>query len=153
LLLLRTSILGRVNGELADLLTGGHGGGRGLQGLGAANAFVGGVGAGRAWFRHHHPFAHPLQPEPRPAAPGQVAWLHRKAADWFAAHGYPVEAIRHAQVAQDWDLAGRLLADNWPGLYLDGQAATVHELLAGFPAEQLMADAELAAVAAGDQLA
>jgi LuxR family maltose regulon positive regulatory protein len=64
-----------------------------------------------------------------------------------------VEAVRHAQAAGDWDLAARLLADNWPGLYLDGQAATVHGLLAGFPAEARAADAELAAVAAGDELA
>ena len=61
--------------------------------------------------------------------------LHRVAAGWFAGHGYPVEAIRHAQAAQDWGLAARLLADHWPGLLLDGQAATAHELLAGFPAE------------------
>ena len=26
------------------------------------------------------------------------------------------------------------MADHWPGLYLDGQASAVHELLAGFPA-------------------
>jgi LuxR family maltose regulon positive regulatory protein len=64
-----------------------------------------------------------------------------------------VEAVRHAQAAQDWDLAARLLADRWPGLYLGGQAATVHGLLGGFPAGQLVADAELAAVAAGDELA
>ena len=64
-----------------------------------------------------------------------------------------MEAVRHAQAAQDWDLAGRLLAGHWPGLYLDGQAAVIHELLAGFPAGQLVADAELAAVAAGDELA
>jgi len=50
-------------------------------------------------------------------------------------------------------LAALLLAGHWPGLYLDGQAGTVHELLAGFPAGQLVADAELAAVAAGDELA
>jgi LuxR family maltose regulon positive regulatory protein len=46
-----------------------------------------------------------------------------------------------------------VLADHWPGLYLDGQAPVIHELLAGFPAEQLVADAELAAVTAGDELA
>src|SRR6516164_6728646 len=39
-LLLRTSILERVNGELADLLTGGSGGERILQDLEEANAFV-----------------------------------------------------------------------------------------------------------------
>src|SRR5262249_36963881 len=85
-----------------------------------------------------------------PSAPR--GWAER-AAGWFAGHGSPVEAVGHAQAAQDWGLAARVLADNWPGLYLDGQAAVIHELLAGFPAEQLVADAELAAVAAGDELA
>jgi LuxR family maltose regulon positive regulatory protein len=64
-----------------------------------------------------------------------------------------VEAVRHAQAARDWGPAARLLADHWPGLYLGGQAATVHELLAGFPAEARAADAELAALAAADELA
>ena len=152
-LLLRTSILERVNGELADLLTGDEGGERVLQDLEAANAFVVSLDAARSWFRYHHLFAELLQLELRRTAPGEVAGLHRAAAGWFAGHGYPVEAVRHAQAAQDWGLAVRLLADHWPGLYLDGQAATVHELLAGFPAEARAADAELAAVAAADELA
>ena len=66
--------------------------------------------------------------------------------------GTPVEAVRHAQAARDWSLAARLLADHWPGLHLDGQDATVHELLAGFPPEARAADAELATLAAGDEL-
>ncbi len=152
-LLLRTSIVERVNGELAGLLTGDSGGERMLQDLEAANAFVVALDPGRSWFRYHHLFADLLQLEVRRAELDQVAGLHRAAARWFAGHGYPVEAIRHAQAAQDWDLAGRLLADRWPGLYLDGQAAVIHELLAGFPAEALVVDAELAAVAAGDELA
>ena len=152
-LLLRTSILERVNGELAGLLTGDSGGERVLQDLEAANAFVVALDAGRSWFRYHHLFADLLQLELRRTAPDQVAGLHRVAAGWFAGHGYPVEAVRHAQAAQDWDLARRLLADHWPGLSLDGQAAVIHELLGGFPAERLVADAELAAVAAGDELA
>src|SRR5215468_11029175 len=152
-LLLRTSILDRVNGELVGLLTGGSGGERVLQDLEAANAFVVALDRGRSWFRYHHLFADLLQLELRRSEPDQVAGLHRAAAGWFAGHGYPVEAIQHAQAAQDWDLAGRLLADYWPGLYLDGQAAVIHELLGGFPAGQLVADAELAAVAAGDELA
>ena len=152
-LLLRTSILERVNGELAGLLTGDSGGERMLQDLEQANAFVVALDAGRSWFRYHHLFADLLQLELRRAEPDQVAGLHRAAAGWFAGHGYPVEAIRHAQAARDWGLAAELLADHWPGLYLDGQAATIHELLAGFPAEIRAADAEVAAVAAGDELA
>jgi LuxR family transcriptional regulator, maltose regulon positive regulatory protein len=152
-LLLRTSVLERVNGELADLLTGGSGGERVLQDLEAANAFVVAVDAGRSWFRYHHLFADLLQLELRRTEPDQVAGLHRAAARWFAGRGYPVEAVRHAQAARDWGLGARVLADHWPGLYLDGHAAAVHELLAGFPAEARAADAELAAVAAGDELA
>src|SRR5499425_1548769 len=134
-LLLRTSVLERVNGELAGLLTGDSGGEAVLQDLEAANAFVVALDAGRSWFRYHHLFADLLQLELRRTEPDQVAVLHRAAAGWFAGHGYPVEAIRHAQAARDWGLAARVLADHWPGLYLDGHAATVHGLLAGVPAE------------------
>jgi LuxR family transcriptional regulator, maltose regulon positive regulatory protein len=60
-LLLRTSILDRVNGELAGLLTRGSGGERVLQDLEAANAFVVALDAARSWFRYHHLFADLLQ--------------------------------------------------------------------------------------------
>jgi len=124
-----------------------------LQELEEANAFVVALDAARSWFRYHHLLADLLRLHLRRTAPGEVTALHRAAADWFAGHGYPVEAVRHAQGAQDWGLAARLLADHWPGLHLGGQAATIHELLAGFPAEARAGDAELAAVAAADELA
>ena len=125
----------------------------GVQDLEEANAFVVALDAARSWFRYHHLFADLLQLELRRTAPGEVTGLHRVAAQWFSEHGFAVEAIRHAQAAQDWGLAARLLAGHWPGLHLGGQAATVHEILAGFPHEAAAADAELAAVAAGDELA
>ncbi|HTZ26356.1 MAG TPA: AAA family ATPase, partial [Streptosporangiaceae bacterium] len=152
-LLLRTSVLDRVNGELADLLTGGSGGERILQDLEEANAFVVPLDAARSWFRYHHLFAGLLQLELRRTEPGEVARLHELAAGWLAEHEFPVEAIRHAQAARDWELAARLLADHWPGLHLAGRAAIAHELLAGFPAEARAADAALAALAAADELA
>jgi LuxR family maltose regulon positive regulatory protein len=152
-LLLRTSVLERVSGELADALTGGSGGERILQELEEANAFVVSLDSARSWFRYHRLFAGLLQLQLRRTAPEEVTALHAAAATWFAGHGFPVEAVRHAQAAQDWGLAARLLADAWPGLHLDGQAATVHALLAGFPADVRAADAELAALAAADELA
>src|SRR6476659_165859 len=152
-LLLRTSVLERVSGPLADALTGGSGGEGMLAELEQANAFVVSLDAGRSWFRYHHLFADLLQLALRRTAPGEVAALHEAAAGWFAGHGFPVEAIRHAQAARDWGLAARLLADNWPSLHLGGQAATVHALLAGFPTGATAADAELATVAAADELA
>ncbi len=152
-MLLRTSVLDRVSGELADLLTGGSGSERVLQELEEANAFVVSLDAARSWFRYHQLFAELLQLKLRSTEPGEVAALHQVAAGWLAGQGYPVEAVRHAQAARDWILAARLLADHWPGLYLGGQDATVHALLAAFPAQVAAADAGLAAVAAADQLA
>jgi LuxR family transcriptional regulator, maltose regulon positive regulatory protein len=152
-LLLRTSILERVNGKLADLLTGDDDGERVLQDLEEANAFVVSLDGARSWFRYHPMFAGLLALELRRTEPGQVTGLRRTASQWFATHGYPVEAIRHAQAAEDWDRAARLLADYWPGLHLDGRATVAHELLAGFPAGVLAADAELGALIAADELA
>ena len=54
---------------------------------------------------------------------------------------------------QDWGLAARVLSDHWVGLGLNGLGATAYELLAGFPAGVIAADAELAARRAGDEVA
>jgi LuxR family transcriptional regulator, maltose regulon positive regulatory protein len=152
-LLLRTSILERVNGELADLLSGGSGSERVLQRLEGAGAFVVSLDARRSWFRYHQLFAELLQLELRGSAPAELPALHDAAAGWYAEHGYPVEAVRHAQAAEHWELAARLLSDQWVGLGLAGLGGTAHELLARFPAGVIAADAELAARVAGDQLA
>ena len=152
-LLLRTSILERVNGELADVLTGGSGGERVLQRLEEAGAFVVSLDARRSWFRYHRLFADLLQLELRGSAPAELPALHDAAAGWYGEHGYPVEAVRHAQAAQNWGLAARVLSDHWVGLGLAGLGGTAHELLARFPASVIAADAELAARVAGDQLA
>jgi len=152
-LLLRTSMLDRVNGELADLLTGGSDGERLLQQLEQANTFVTALDARRSWFRYHQLFADLLQLELRGSAPSDVPALHAAAAGWYAGHGYLVEAVRHAQAAGDWGLAARLLSDHWVGFGLNGLGATAHELLARFPAGVIAADAELAARRAADELA
>jgi LuxR family transcriptional regulator, maltose regulon positive regulatory protein len=151
-LLLRTSILDRVNGDLAGLLTGDNNAGRMLQDLEQAGAFVVSLDLARTWFRYHQMFTGMLRLELRRTAPDEITALHRAAAGWFAEHGHAVEAIRHAQAARDWDLAARLLADSWPALHLSGQGAAVHELLTEFPRGFPAADAGLNAVVAADEL-
>src|SRR6201984_67451 len=86
-LLLRTSILQRVNGELADLLTGGSGGERVLQRLEEAGAFVISMDTRRSWFRYHQLFADLLQLELRGTSPADLPALHEAAAGWYAGHG------------------------------------------------------------------
>jgi LuxR family transcriptional regulator, maltose regulon positive regulatory protein len=150
-LLLRTSILARVSGPLADRLTESSGSERILWALEDAGAFVIAVDAERSWFRYHHLFADLLALELRRTAPQELPGLHTAAAEWLAEHGHPLEAIRHAQAAENWGLAGRLLADNWRSMYLDGRLATARELLSGFPTDRVAGDAELAVLAAADK--
>jgi LuxR family transcriptional regulator, maltose regulon positive regulatory protein len=150
--LLRTSMLERVSGPLADALTGGSGSERILQELEDANAFVTSLDVGRSWFRYHQLFADLLQLELRRTAPAAIRSLHRAAARWYQEHGHPVEAIRHAQAAADWPEAARLLADHYVGLGLDGRVGTLRQLLAAFPREAATDDAELAETLAGARL-
>jgi LuxR family maltose regulon positive regulatory protein len=121
-----------------------------LQELEEANAFVVSLDAGQFWFRYHKMFADLLQLEcaapPRGghrAAPGgrAMAW---GTGTWWSGPPRPGRAGLGQR---------RLLFDHWPGLYLGRQAATIHALLAGFPAGPKAADAELAGLVAGDELA
>ena len=150
-LLLRTCLLDRVNGELADLLAGRPGSEQILLELEDANAFVESLDPGRTWFRYHHLFADLLRLELRRTLPAEIPALHRRAAGWFTQHGLVAEAIRHTQAAGDWAEAARLLADHSFSLTLDGQAQTMQALVRAFPPG---ADhRELALVRAGGDLA
>jgi LuxR family transcriptional regulator, maltose regulon positive regulatory protein len=132
-LLLRTSLLDRVNGELADLLTGRPGSERILLALEDANAFVMSLDPERTWFRYHHLFGDLLRLELRRTLPEEVPALHRRAADWLIQHGQVVDAIRHIQAAGDWPRAARLLADYSFSMTLDGQTQTIQALVQAFP--------------------
>jgi LuxR family maltose regulon positive regulatory protein len=152
-MLLRTSMLERVSGPLADRLTGGAGSDRILADLEAAGGFVVALDPQRTWYRYHHLFADLLTLELRRTAPDELPKLHATAAEWLSEHGSPVEAIRHALAAERWRFAADLLATYWFSLALEGRTAAVRELLAGFPPEIVAADAELAAMSAVTELA
>ena len=132
-LLLRTSVLDRVNGGLADVLTGRPGSEQILLDLEDADAFVESLGPGRTWFRYHRLFADLLRLELRRALPAEIPALHRRAAGWLTEHGHLAEAIRHTQAAGDWPEAAELLADCSFSLTLDGQAQTMQALVRAFP--------------------
>ena len=131
--LLRTSLVDRVNGELADLLSGRSGSERILLDLEDANAFVVSLDRGRTWFRYHQLLADFLRLELRRTLPDEVADLHRRAAAWFLEQGDVIDAVRHTQAAGDWSGAARLLADHVFTLALDGHAGAIDALLRSFP--------------------
>ena len=149
-LLLRTSLLDRVNGELADVVTGRPGSERILLELEDANAFVVSLDPERTWFRYHHLVGDLLRLELRRRLPDQVPALHWRAAGWFIRRGLVVDAIRHTQAAGDWSDAARLLADHWFSLALDGQVQTMQALVRAFPPGE--GHPELALVRAGGDL-
>jgi LuxR family maltose regulon positive regulatory protein len=133
-MLLRTSVVDRMNGELADLLAGRPGCEQMLLALEDANAFVVSLDAQRIWFRYHHLLADFLRLELRRTSAEEVADLHRKAAAWLAYHDAIVDAIRHTVAAGDWPDAAGLLADHLFSLTLDGQEGSIAALLRSFPA-------------------
>jgi LuxR family maltose regulon positive regulatory protein len=151
-MLLRTSLVDRLNGELADLLAGRPGAERMLLELEDANAFVVSLDAARTWFRYHHLLADFLRLELRRRLADEVPDLHRRAAQWFADHGEVVEAVRHTLAAGDWLDAARLLADHLFSLTLDGQEGTIAALLRSFPAGASADHPELALTHAAVQL-
>ncbi|HSK94783.1 MAG TPA: LuxR C-terminal-related transcriptional regulator, partial [Candidatus Angelobacter sp.] len=146
-LLLRTSILDRVNGPLADQLLETTGSERSLLDLEDAGAFVFSIDRQRTWFRYHSLFADLLRLELRRAEPAVIPRLHRVAAAWYAEHQMPIDAIRHAQRAEDWTLAAELLGQHGFSIALDGTYATIRGLLEQFPKDSF-ANPELAAFVA-----
>ncbi len=151
-LLLRTSVLERVSGALADALTDGTGAEAILQRLEDQNAFVTALDAGRTWFRYHHLFTDLLRLELRRVAPATIPALNRAAAAWFEQEGDVVEAVRHYQAAGDWAPAARLLLDNYLTLTMAGRGETLHALLGVFPADAHAGDVNLAAALAIDSM-
>jgi LuxR family maltose regulon positive regulatory protein len=151
-LLLRTSILERVSGPLADALTGGAGAEAALQRLEDQNAFVTALDAARTWFRYHHLFADLLRLELRRVAPTTIPSLHRTAAAWHDQEGDVVQAVRHFQAAGEWAPAGRLLVDNYHTLTMAGRGETLHALLGLFPAGARQGDGNVAAALSIDSI-
>ena len=152
-MLLRTSLVDRLNGELADLLAGRSGSEQMLLELEDANAFVISLDAQRTWFRYHHLLADFLRLELRRTLADEVPDLHRRAARWFADHGDIVEAVRHTLAAGDWPDAARLLADHLFSLTLDGQEGAIGALLRSFPGGASVDHPDLALARAATQLA
>jgi LuxR family maltose regulon positive regulatory protein len=143
-LLLRTSVLDRVSGPLADRLLGTVGSEAILLGLEDAGAFVYSIDRERSWFRYHSLLADLLRLELRRTEPEVLPALHRAAAEWYAEQGHAVDAIRHAQAAGDWRHAGDLVGQFGFSIALDGSFATMRALLEAFPREAF-ANPELAA--------
>ncbi len=133
--LLQTSILGRLTGSLCDAVTGLDGGRARLEALERANLLVIPLDDRRRWYRYHHLFADVLRGRLLDETPGAVDDLHRRAADWYARHDEPAEAIRHAMAADDFERAADLIERAAPRLHQERREATVRAWIDALPDE------------------
>jgi ATP/maltotriose-dependent transcriptional regulator MalT len=175
--LLQTSVLERLSGPLCDAVTGRAGSQRLLEQAERANLFLIPLDEVRGWWRYHQLFADLLHARLVLERPGEVPGLHHAAAAWCEGHGLVDGAVRHAVAAGDAAWAARLIEQHFDELLRSAEEATVGRWLGALPAglvrsrprlcfaqaiwallagrmdeaEQLLADADAALAASGDE--
>ena len=102
-----------------------------LEGLERSNLFLIPLDGERQWHRYHALFSEFLRHRLGNAAPP----LHRRAAAWYAAHGFVVEAIDHWLAAADYAQAATLMEAHGLAFALNHQLVTVQGWLDALPAE------------------
>ena len=106
-----------------------------LETLERSNAFVIGLGSDRQWYRYHPLLREMLHHQLTIDEPQILPDLHRRAAQWFAASGYPIEALRHAAEAADWQLLGHLFVTQAAPLLVSAERTALDAELARIPAQ------------------
>ena len=130
--LLRTAVLDRLTGPLCDAVTGRSDGSRDAGGPRARQP----VPACR--WTPSAPGTATTTCSPTscthgcsPSTPSWCRQLHRRASDWYAAHGLVADAVRHALAAEDFDRAAYLVEEALPELRRDAAGRSAAGLGAG----------------------
>ena len=110
--LLFTSILQRFNAELCNAVTERHDGAQQLEALERKNLFIIPLDNQRTWYRYHTFFADLLRYRLEQARPNLLPVLHHRASLWFAAEDDVAEALHHALLAADRELASDIIDDH-----------------------------------------
>lgn len=133
--LLRTSVLDRMSVPLCEAMTGSSEAHASFEWLMARNMFVRALDAEGQWYRYHALFAEYLRKRLVRERPHEVAELHRRASDWFAAQSLWAEAVRHALAAGDSDRAAGWVEQCAMNLVEASDVRTVLSWIAKLPAE------------------
>ncbi|WP_431911402.1 LuxR C-terminal-related transcriptional regulator [Micromonospora carbonacea] len=147
----RSTVADAVSADLVDALTGRSDAGRALTALAAAGGFVDRDDSRPPWYRCHPLLADLLRAELGELTDAERRDLHRRAADWYAGHARPAEALRHALAAGRWDAATELLVTGWPELVPYDREGAGGPVPAAPPEAAVRRDPELALAAAAER--
>jgi len=131
----RCSILERFSADLCDALTGRADSQEVLSAMDRQNLFVSPMDEEHRWFRLHHLFAQVLSARLQHDHPAEIAALHGKASEWFAAHDQPVEAINHCLASGDTAAAAELINRYGEWLMKQGELLVAKKWISSLPGE------------------
>jgi LuxR family maltose regulon positive regulatory protein len=135
--LLHTSVLREVGPDVADALLGDTHGARQLERLERSNAFVSAIGTAPVRYRYHQLLREMLTHQLRLEDAEDYRLLHRRAAQWYREHGVPLEALRHAAAASDWQLFAEIFVTGAAPMLVSSDRTALAELLRLFPQHEL----------------
>tara|TARA_R110001592_G_scaffold357416_1_gene660485 strand:+ start:38434 stop:41013 length:2580 start_codon:yes stop_codon:yes gene_type:complete len=121
----RTSVLTKINSELASLLTGREDAQAILEKLEDANLFLSSVDVRRQWYRYHNLFREFLLSRLRKAIGIDERGLLELASDWYERNDMPDEAVQCALDAGQEERAVRLVESYAESMITQGQVRQV----------------------------
>ncbi|SEA08593.1 HTH-type transcriptional regulator MalT [Microbulbifer marinus] len=145
-LLACTSILTRVNAQLAERLSCLDGGQQLLEQAARRGLFLQAQDSSRQWFRYHPVFARFLQRQLTDHS--RLLELHRLACDTWQQLDQPLEALRHALAAEDRERLRQLLTQQGEQLLREGQTRVLNDCLDWLGADELQRNARFTLLAA-----
>ncbi|HSR29000.1 MAG TPA: LuxR C-terminal-related transcriptional regulator [Anaerolineae bacterium] len=124
--LMQTSILDRLSGPLCDAVTDRRDSQAVLNTIERANLFLIPLDSHREWFRYHHLFASLLRQRlVATTGPDIVQQLKRRAWQWYAEHGFILDAVDYALACGDYDPAAVLIEQLGQQLFMGNELNTL----------------------------
>lgn len=135
--LLRTSVLSRMNVELAELLSEQPDAETLLAEALTGDLFLQRLGETGGWYRYHHLFSDFLREHLRHEHPELVLGLHYRAAQWYREHGMLALAVDHAIQAGEYTYAIDTVEAEAIRLVEHSRMSTLLALVEKLPAETI----------------
>lgn len=132
--LCKTSILERMNGELCDAVAERNDSKMLLHELEQTNLFIIPLDEKREWYRYHHLFADSIRTE---LSKEEEQMLHKRAAFWLEENGFKQDAVKHAFLSGDMDMAVKFVENCTEQLFKDAQLMTLVKWLDMLPGDMI----------------